>query len=95
MKMATRTTRITALTSPTLTRLTTIRTAKEMPVILMMTMMVSQMTGTTAASDTTLSRRTQMVRTRSYEFHLIVVSDFDLGALTSGEERLHIKLSCF
>lgn len=81
MKMATRTTRITALTSPMLTRLTTIRMVKEMPVILMMTMMVSQMTGTTVASDTTLSRRTQMVRTRSYEFHLVLSIWFWSGSI--------------
>lgn len=76
MKMATRTTRITALTSPMLTRLTMIKMVKEMPVILMMTMMVSQMTGTIVASDTTLSRRTLMVRTMSYEFHLVLSIQF-------------------
>lgn len=66
MKMATRTIRIIALTSQMLIRLTMIKMVKEMPVILMMTMMVSQMTETIVASDTTLSRRTLMVRIMSY-----------------------------
>lgn len=62
MKMATRTTKITALTSPMLTKLIMIKMVKGMPVILMMTMMVFQMTGIIVASDTTLTRRILMVR---------------------------------
>lgn len=76
MKMATRTIKITALTSPMLTRLTTIKMVKEMPAILMMIMTVSQMTGTIVASDTTLSRRTLMVRAMSYEFHFVLSIQF-------------------
>lgn len=78
MKMATRTTKITALTFPMLTRLTMIKMVKGMPVILMMTMMVFQMTGTIVASDITLSRRTLMVRTMLHQLNLVLSIQFCL-----------------